>query len=622
MDISDLDSLRRDFLLECEDDDRFVSEQQVLEHSMKYMLDAKVIETEELNSSYLLDASTNLKINGYLFNESGERLQIFIVDEDHLTDGDIESHICTLRGDYETQFNRAFRTVKQAIQGKLFKTTQLSDPIGLLVNKLQSEDGFEQIDVVELILITLSATASSRQGVTVAKDIYFKDEYIQVSGGGLKKELLIVRTIVDLNFIHQIITSQGNRQPLLIDFEKTFGKKIKVIEAASSNGFSTYLCVLDAHIIAELYKRYSSRLLDRNVRSFLQFKGKNKGIRDTIRERPERFIAYNNGLTITATDVSLDRKKNDIFIETLTDFQIVNGGQTTAAIYFSKKDGLDVSKVGVMAKINVVKDLKESAIDDLISNISKFSNTQTNVSDVDLRSRSKELVEIKNLSNSVSSPNGKKWFFERFRGEFATAVKLAGSSGAARMKREIPKERQFSKEQLAKVYLSWGDKPWFVKKGGTKIFRAFMEEISNASNPENKIIIDRDFYEVLIAKIILVNALTEIYGSSKSAMGQLRASAVPYALSLLYMETDGAASGGDFSFLRIWKAGKVPDDLSGYCEELLLLTNKLLKKYSKSDDVPQYSKNIELWTDIKKSIEVNDFFAQSGSKSLIRKYSS
>lgn len=190
MDISDLDSLRRDFLLECEDDDRFVSEQQVLEHSMKYMLDAKVIETEELNSSYLLDASTNLKINGYLFNESGERLQIFIVDEDHLTDGDIESHICTLRGDYETQFNRAFRTVKQAIQGKLFKTTQLSDPIGLLVNKLQSEDGFEQIDVVELILITLSATASSRQGVTVAKDIYFKDEYIQVSGGWVKKGII------------------------------------------------------------------------------------------------------------------------------------------------------------------------------------------------------------------------------------------------------------------------------------------------------------------------------------------------------------------------------------------------------------------------------------------------
>jgi hypothetical protein len=622
MDMSDLDSLRRDFLLECEDDDRFVSQQQVLENAMKYMLDAKIIETEELSNSYWLDTSANLKINGYLINESGERLQIFIVDEEHLKDGDIESHICTLRADYEVQFNRALRTIKHAIKGTLSKTTQLSDPIGLLVNKLQSEEGLGQIDVVEFILVSLTATALSRQGVTVAKNIYFQDKSIQVSGAGLEKELMIVRTLVDLNFIHQIITSQGNRQPLLIDFEKTFGQKIKVIEAASSENFSTYLCVLNAQIIAELYKRYSSRLLDRNVRSFLQFTGKNKGIRDTIREQPERFIAYNNGLTITATDVSLDRQKNQIFIETLTDFQIVNGGQTTASIYFSKKDGLDVSKVRVMAKINVVKDLKESAIDELISNISKFSNTQTNVTAIDLRSRSKELVEIKNLSNSVLNPSGKKWFFERFRGEFKTAVKMTGKSGAARIKREIPKERQFSKDQLAKVYLSWGDKPWFVKRGGTKIFRAFMEEISNTSDPENKIVIDRDFYEVLIAKIILVNTLTSIYGSSKSSMGQLRASAVPYALSLLYMQTDGANNGGDFNFLHLWKTGKVPNDLSGFCEELLLLTNKLLKKYSKSDDVPQYSKNIDLWTDIKTSSEVSDFFAQSGAQVLIRKYSS
>jgi len=105
-------------------------------------------------------------------------------------------------------------------------------------------------------------------------------------------------------------------------------------------------------------------------------------------------------------------------------------------------------------------------------------------------------------------------------------------------------------------------------------------------------------------------------------MGQLRASAVPYALSLLYMQTDGANNGGDFNFLHLWKTGKVPNDLSGFCEELLLLTNKLLKKYSKSDDVPQYSKNIDLWTDIKTSSEVSDFFAQSGAQVLIRKYSS
>jgi hypothetical protein len=621
MDITELESVRRDFLLASQDEDRFVSQQQVLENSMQYMLDAKIIDTEEFNDSYLLDTTANLKINGYLLNESGERLFIFIVDERHIADDEFDEHICTLRASYETQFNRALKTVKSAIQGKLSETMQLSDPIGILVSLLQSETGLKQIDVVELILVSLTATASSRQGITVPKRIYFKDESIQVSGSGLKKDLLVVRTLVDLNFVHQIITSQGNSAPLLIDFNKTFGRSIRVIEAASDTNFSTYLCVLDAHIIADLYKRYSSRLLDRNVRSFLQFKGKNRGMRDTIREQPERFIAYNNGLTITATDVNLDQKKDVIYINSLTDFQIVNGGQTTASIYFSRKDGLDVSKVRIMAKINVVKGLKESAVDDLISNISKFSNTQTNVSAIDLRSRSKELVELKRLSNSVVSPGGNKWFFERSRGEFATAVKMAGSSGSARIKRESPKERQFSKDQLAKVYLAWGDEPWFVKRGGEKIFRKFMERITKLPESEDIVAIDRDFYELLIGKMILVNTLTKIYGAGKNSMGQLRSAAVPYATSLLYIHTDRANTDGSFDFLKLWKAEKLPNDLYDFMRELLLLTNDLLKKYSKSDDVPQYSKNIELWIDIENSTEVKSFFNQPGAKSLIRKYS-
>jgi hypothetical protein len=133
--------------------------------------------------------------------------------------------------------------------------------------------------------------------------------------------------------------------------------------------------------------------------------------------------------------------------------------------------------------------------------------------------------------------------------------------------------------------------------------------------------IDRDFYELLIGKMILVNTLTKIYGAGKNSMGQLRSAAVPYATSLLYIHTDRANTDGSFDFLKLWKAEKLPNDLYDFMRELLLLTNDLLKKYSKSDDVPQYSKNIELWIDIENSTEVKSFFNQPGAKSLIRKYS-
>jgi hypothetical protein len=618
MKTDDLKFVRDEFILSCLDEDRFIPEQSVLENSLQYMLDAKIIETEEYSKSYIADPYEKIKINGFQVNESGERLQVFIVDENHISDGNLDEHICTQRAEYQLQFNRGLKAVKLALNGK-FMDKQLSDPIGLFSNIFQREKAFEEIDVVEVILITLTATCSNYQGEISPKSMYFPDENIKITNGSSEKELLVVNTIIDLNFIHEIINSRGNSLPLVVNFKKTFGRDIKVIEAASDKNFSTYLCALDADIIADLYKRYSTRLLDRNVRSFLQFKGKNRGMRDTIREQPERFIAYNNGLTITATDVSIDKKKEICHINELTDFQIVNGGQTTASIYFSKKDGLDVSKVTIMAKINVVKNQKESEVDDLISNISKFSNTQTNVSSIDLRSRSKELVQLKQLSNSVVTPSGKKWFFERSRGEYATALRMAGSSGAARLKRETPKERQFTKDQLAKVFLSWGNEPWFVKKGGEKIFRRFMEMISNTSDSEPTIAINRDFYELLIGKMILVTALTKIYGAGKNSMGQLRSAAVPYSMSLLYRYTDG--NNKTLNFLKLWKSEKLPVDLNDFCTHLLELTNSLLKQYSKSDDIPQYSKNKELWDDIKSSQEVDLFFSQVAVKNLLDKYS-
>src|SRR5690606_12361427 len=146
------------------------------------------------------------------------------------------------------------------------------------------------------------------------------------------------------------------------------------------------------------------------------------------------------------------------------DFQIVNGGQTTASIYFSKKEGLDISKVKVMAKINVAKDADEEKLNELISNISVYSNAQSKVSAVDLKSRNEHLIRLKSLSESIVTPSGKKWFFERFKGEFNTMIRK-NPKGKARINAEYPKDRRFSKEELAKYYLSWGEQPYTVKKG-------------------------------------------------------------------------------------------------------------------------------------------------------------
>jgi hypothetical protein len=96
------------------------------------------------------------------------------------------------------------------------------------------------------------------------------------------------------------------------------------IKSADEKYFESYLCVLPAEILAQLYRRFSSRLLEKNVRSFLQFRGVNQVMRKTLSKDPEKFIAFNNGLTITASNKELETINDKFYIKSLSDFQIIN----------------------------------------------------------------------------------------------------------------------------------------------------------------------------------------------------------------------------------------------------------------------------------------------------------
>jgi hypothetical protein len=619
MDVGELLQYRNNLLEDSKDEDGFIQEYDIRSEILPLMLDAKLVDTENFTDSYFESVSEKSKVNAYAINDTGERLQIIIIDEDsideNLTD---EELLISQKSVYETQFKRAVSFVNDAIKGELVDELQDSDPSKALVTHLSSVDDLNQFDVIEFFLLTLTATVSSKNSNPKPRRIHFDDEslsYVYGKEGSKKeKEFLILRRVIDLNFLYNVVVSRGNREPLVVDFKSTFGYMIQVIQAASNDKFESYLCVLNAEVLADLYKRYSSRLLEKNVRSFLQFKGVNKGIKETIRDSPEKFIAFNNGLTITATSAQVTTSKKLLYIESLEDFQIVNGGQTTASIYFSKKEGLDISNVNVMAKINVVKKNTDKDLNDLISKISKFSNTQSRVSNVDLRSRNPQLVKLKILSESVVTPSGLKWFFERSKGEFNTKVRMAGTNGQ-RIKKEYPPSLRFSKEQLAKYYTAWGERPHMVKKGGERVFRLFIEDISEDHPSDSCVEIDRDFYEELIARIILFRTMEKAYGQGKNSMGQLRSAAIPYALSILFL-----MSGGKFNLGKIWKDEGIEGFFQEYLDGLLMLTNNLIKKYSGSDDYGEYAKKQELWDSIKSSIEVKEFMARDQTAFVLRRY--
>lgn len=626
MEIQEYLKYRVDLLNESKDIDGFINESNFINIIIPSMLDAKLIDTEDFTETYYsteIDGAL-IKINGYIINDSGERLQLFILNEES-TSLDSRNLEISIKEYYDGIFKKATNFTNKAIKGHLNEIQDIG-AINALINQMSSSLGADQFDVVEIFLVSATATVSSNGSVVQPKRMDFKDEKIKIryskNKESFEKEILILKRLVDLNFLYNVLVSQGNREALKIDFQEQFNYKIEAIKAADEDNFESYLCVLPANILAELYRRYSSRLLEKNVRSFLQFRGVNLGMRKTLTKDPEKFIAFNNGLTITASNKEIEEINEKIFITTLSDFQIVNGGQTTASIYFSQKDGINISKVKVMAKINVAKNVSEEALNDLISNISEYSNSQSKVTTVDLRSRNPQLNKIKALSESVITPSGRKWFFEKSKGEFNTKLRIAGQSGKNRIEKEYPKEFRFTKEQLGKYFCSWGDEPYKVKKGGEAIFRKFLEFISSDESSK-KIVIDRDFYQSMISKIILFKSLEEIHGSRNNAIGQLRSAVVPYTISILYSKTDGDKKLSKlFDLNKLWINEGVEDDLGYYLKELMILVNSLItdKRFAKSDDFGEYSKKKDLWDDIISSNELKTFLTSNNSISIFNKY--
>lgn len=319
--------------------------------------------------------------------------------------------------------------------------------------------------------------------------------------------------VVDLNYLYNI--SEKSHIPIAIDF-KADGYKIPCIQSPSVNvEYQSYLAIIPGDALVNIYERFGSRLLEQNVRSFLQFTGKvNAGIRKTILTEPHMFLAFNNGIAATADSLELEKSDNGngLFITRVNDLQIVNGGQTTASIYHTwKKDKKDVSGIQVQVKLSVIKNKEKFS--SIVSQISEYANTQNKVSVSDLSSNRPFHIELEKLSRSIWAPPSEgqpvqtRWFYERARGQYKNARMKEGFT-KSRLKAfdlKNPKSQMFTKEDLAKYINSFGEiadgrkiliGPHFVVRGNQKNYVQFI----NYNLPKK---IDSIYFEDTVAKAIL-----------------------------------------------------------------------------------------------------------------------
>lgn len=526
-----------------------------------------------------LGTKNQQKINGYAIADNYETVDLFIT----IYEGTNEP-ITILKRDIDNAATRLTNYFRNAIYSNFGNEIEESSAIFEFTNTLGTyKELRDSLIRVNAFILT--------NGV-------YKGDFPQSKEiSGYK----IYYRVVDINYLYQI--SEQSHAPIVINFEEE-GWHIPCLHASSNNpDYDAYVSILPGKCLSSLYERYGGRLLEQNVRSFLQFSGKiNKGIRDTIKEKPHMFLAYNNGIAATADAMELDEVGN---IRIISNLQIVNGGQTTASIYHTeKKDKADISDIYVQIKLSIVKKKEEYA--NIVSDISKYANTQNKVNNADFSANNPILVELEKVSRYVMTPVTPDrsiqtyWFFERARSQYKN-IRLKEGFTKSRQKAfdlKYPKNQMFTKVELAKYINCFeevyeGSKlvigPHIVVRGSEKNYAQFVAK-NLPSNPKK---INNIYFEDTIAKAILFKTADELYGTRRkdNNIGELKSVVVPYTLGLINHMVDGK-----IDLYKIWKNQKISDSLKNLIYSLMLQVNPFIIDNSPSNNYLEWAKKEECWT--------------------------
>lgn len=400
--------------------------------------------------------------------------------------------------------------------------------------------------------------------------------------------------IWDMDRLYRCVTSGKMRETIEIDFGEKFSTTVPCIENNTSDKYSVYLAIINGAILAALYDEYRDRLLEKNVRSFLQVKGAvNKGIRDTLRDEPEMFLAYNNGISVTAESIEIVRDENGKpSIQKIRDMQIVNGGQTTASIFNASRDKkilTDLSQVFVQMKISVIKSPDD--MDEIVPRISAFANTQNKIQVADFSANDPFHRKIEELSRTIWAPaqSGLKpqnWFYERARGQYADM--LSRETTILRKKQFKETHPLFTKTDLAKFENTWDQLPYQVSEGAQKNFRKFTLRLNERKGLQP----NEEYYRYLIAKAILFRQAEKLI--QKQQYGGYRANIVTYTLAYLSYK-----SAQRIDLNRIWKEQSLTPALENEIVEVSQFIQQMIVNPPGGANVGEWCKREKCWDTIR-----------------------
>lgn len=552
-----------------------------------------------------LKKAEKIQLNGYYWDEEENKFNLYVVDYEPFNNMDIDPAIQEISMTYiKTIAEKAKRFYNQS--NKIYATSEKAQEYYDLAKTLCNDNLV--IEEMNIYVITTGFYVSNKPVDMAIKGI----ETVNVH-------------VWDMERIFRLSEAEQGIKEFQLDFNAEYNTEITMLKVPEypnmQNKIDCYIGMIPAKALAQMYDDLGPKLVERNVRSFLQARaGTNRGIRDTLKDESQKelFVAYNNGISSVAKSGEIESLSNGIVrINKLTNWQIVNGGQTTASIHQAYKSGVDLEGVYIQAKLtilNVPESLegtdRYALEDEMIAKISEYANTQNKINKSDLLANTRFMSDLEKLSRTIWIPmadNRKeesKWYFERARGQYMVDIgRRKKGKEQNDFKKVYPKSNVLTKVEIAKYFMSWEGYPHISSKGGEEAFKRFMEansqywKQSNVTNDNGEVTgmmqqIDSDYYKRLIARRIINDFVLDIVNSM--GLKGYRANVNYYTVSMfkhLY--------GDKIDLLAVWNNQSLDDKWTSVVRAIAENTIVYLRESAGEQNVTQWAKKEECWVKFK-----------------------
>ena len=475
-----------------------------------------------------------------------------------------------------------------------FNNTSDSDPTTEIARSIKKH--LDSIKKVHVIIVSTNLKSSRLKTTIELKPLEVGPKTFNVD-----------LTLLDIENIYHAKTAGAEKDDIVLNTEEFGFDGIPCIKAQiESKEYESYLAVVPGKFLSDIYLKYNARLLESNVRSFLNTRGEiNKGILNTILNDKEKFFAYNNGIATTADSIEIKNTINGPLITSFKNLQIINGGQTTASLASAVlKNNADLNGIYVQMKLSIINENTDKA--ELIRLISKYANKQNKVTNADLSSNHPFYTRIEEFSRKYKAPLAPNstvqsiWFFERARGQYdQSKMKLKTKKERDIFELQNPKAQKFTKTDLAKYINSDEMRPYDVSWGAEVNMTKF-QLIMEKEWDKNKDQYNEVYYKDLISKAIIFKKIEQLISDEEWYINNkgYRAQLVPYTFSKFMYEI--SKTGKVFNYKKVWEQQALQED---YFDDLRRIAKLCYDVFNDPNrqylNIGEYAKRQACWDIVK-----------------------